>query len=440
MGSVMRTARIALRTTPAQRDRCFGLLGAGGDVWAALIEVNRHRFTRCAPPIFGYHAWCSEINGVGVGELSVPAMRSIARRYSAACIETARRKRRGEAARYPRRRRHLFPLRWYRGTFAIDGCRVRLGVARGCPELWVRLSRSLPYPAEAVRSLTLLCEAGHLYLDVTASVAVLEIDLDPRCIAGVDVGIIHPFAVIARSEALLVSGRAVRAEERLHLADTKARSRRMGRKAPKRGQQGSRRWRKLRAAQRRSEVRHRRRVHLAHHQAAKEVVAWAVERRVGTLVIGDPAGIARRDVGRHHNLRLRQWRHVHLIAALADKAAVAGIRVVRVDERGTSSTCPDCDRPVPKPAGRNFSCPACGAVGHRDIVGARNIAARGGGSTTAPAVITHRRAGSPTARRDRRRHRFDARRSCLAPGRPPQRGSRSLDSGEDQAIPAWRGT
>ena len=30
------------------------------------------------------------------------------------------------------------------------------------------------------------------------------------------------------------------------------------------------------------------------------------------------------------------------MGALIDKAAAVGIRVVRVDERGTSSTCPNC--------------------------------------------------------------------------------------------------
>ncbi len=37
---VCRTARIVLRLTPARSRRCFGLLPAGGDVWAALIELN----------------------------------------------------------------------------------------------------------------------------------------------------------------------------------------------------------------------------------------------------------------------------------------------------------------------------------------------------------------------------------------------------------------
>ena len=67
------------------------------------------------------------------------------------------------------------------------------------------------------------------------------------------------------------------------------------------------------------------------------------------------------------------------------------------DERGTSSTCPECRKRVPKPAGRVFTCPHCPFRGHRDLVAAAHIAARCGGGITpviVPAGVTHRRAGS----------------------------------------------
>jgi len=245
-------------------------------------------------------------------------------------------------------------------------------------------------------------------------------------VAGVDLGIIHPYAAVTTSgEALLISGRAIRAEERLHLADSKARQRRMAPKTPRRGQQGSRRWKKLRAAQRKAEARHLRRVRQAHHQAAKQLIAWAVTHRVGTLTVGHPKGIAGKDAGRYQNRRVANtWRRTHLTAALSDKAAQAGIAVDLVDERATSSTCPNCQART-RPSGRRFACPACGYQGHRDLTAARNIAAKSGGTTAEISAVTHRRAGHPPARRDRRRHLMDRRRSCPAPGRPPPSGSRS---------------
>ena len=123
--------------------------------------------------------------------------------------------------------------------------------------------------------------------------------------------------------------------------------------------------------------------------------------------------------GSGHNRRLRTWDRTHLLGDLGDKAALAGIAVVLVDERGTSSTCPRCGRRVPKPKGRNFYCAFCGLTGHRDLVGAANIAAKGGGNTvTPPVTVMHRRAGPRPARRDRRRHLMDQRRSSPAAGSP----------------------
>src|SRR2546430_12875135 len=127
---VHRTARLALRLTPAQTRRCYGLLRSGGDVWAALIELNSFRFRRRAKPLLGYAELCREVAGVEVGELSVAALRSVVRRYSDAALTTARRKRAGQRARYPRRRRALVSLRWYSGTFEVAPGRLRLRVAQ----------------------------------------------------------------------------------------------------------------------------------------------------------------------------------------------------------------------------------------------------------------------------------------------------------------------
>ena len=101
------------------------------------------------------------------GELDVTGARSVLRRYSDAWFAAASRRRNGDAsARFPRRRRKMVPVRWYHGTFALDGRRLRIPVARGCPPLWVRLDRDLPYPPAQVRSVTLLYDAGRLWADI----------------------------------------------------------------------------------------------------------------------------------------------------------------------------------------------------------------------------------------------------------------------------------
>jgi IS605 OrfB family transposase len=428
---VHRTAHLRLRLTRRQAHRCYGLLRSAGDVWAWLLDSNRRRHQQGEPAIGNYQALCRELAKTdGFGELSTVGARSVLRRYADAWFQAAKRRKAGQQdAGFPRRKRALVPVRCYHGTFAIQGQRVRLPVARGQPELWLRLARPLPYPAEQVRTVTLLAEGGRLWLAVTAAVPIQPHDLDPGRVAGVDLGIIHPYAVVTEQTGLLLSGRALRAESYLHRADQQARQTRAARRAPRPGQRGSRRWRRHRIRLRRVEARHRRRIHQAHHEAAKQVVAFAIHQRVGTLLVGDPKGITAQDAGRVQNWRLRQWRRTHLVQALRDKAEQAGMVVRLVDERGTSSTCPACHRRVPKPSGRRFSCPHCRFQGHRDLVGAANIAATVGGGPTSvgvPTLVEHRRAGIVPARRDRRRHLHDdrrRRRSCLASGHPPNAGS-----------------
>jgi len=241
---VHRTARAGLRLTWGQRRRLVGLLVSAGDVWACVLEVNAWRRARKDAPLAGYQALCRELAAAGpgcFGELDSAGARSVLRRYSDAWFAAAARRQNGDgSARFPRRRRKMMPVRWYHGTFALEGRRLRIPVARGCPPLRVRLDRDLPYHPGQVRSVTLLYDAGRLWADVTAEVPVVTYPpgAEPVAerVAGVDLGIIHPYAVAGPDrQALLVSGRAVRAEHHLHLKDTKARQRAVARRAPNPG-------------------------------------------------------------------------------------------------------------------------------------------------------------------------------------------------------------
>jgi transposase len=430
---VYRTARAGLRLTRGQRRRLIGLLVSAGDVWACALEVNAWRRARGDALLVSYPGLCRELAAAGpgcFGELDSAGARSVLRRYSDAWFAAASRRKSGDgSARFPRRRRKMVPVRWYHGRFELEGRRLRIPVARGCAPLRVRLDRDLPYPPGQVRSVTLLYDGGRLWADVTAEVPVAFYppgsEPDRGRVAGVDLGIIHPYAVAGPDgQALLVSGRAIRAEHHLHLRDTKARRRAVADRAPRPGQRGSRRWRHHRRRQRQVEARHGRRVRQAQHEAARTVVGWAVARRIGTLAVGDPRGVLGIDAGRRHNQRTRDWRIGRLISVLRDKAGQAGIALTLVDERGISSTCPACRARVPKPRGRVFCCPRCGLSGHRDLIAAANIAGRAPGGLT-PAVtvagVTHRRAGnhlpgvSPARRDPRRRPHHGAARG--SPGR-----------------------
>ena len=182
-----------------------------------------------------------------------------------------------------------------------------------------------------------------------------------------------PWAVVTQNAGLLVSGRAIRAENYLHLQDQQARHSKAARRAPKPGQRGRARWRRHRARLRsREEARHRCRVHHAHHEATA-VVDFA-HQGGSDLVFGD----LKESPGRTRVRRISG-------CGRAPHPACSGRNRTRPswrgsscagEQRGTSSTCPACQQRVPKPTGRHFCCPHCRFQGHRDLVGAANIAAK----------------------------------------------------------------
>jgi hypothetical protein len=155
-----RTARVELRVTATQRERCFALLRSGGDVWAAVLELNALRQRRNDVPVVSYQALCWELTRSGPGcaaELSSVGARSILRRYSDAWFSTNARRRGGDgSARYPRRRRSLLPSRYYAGTFVLGDRHLTLPTARGGVHPWCCVFRG-PSPTQRAACVRSLC-------------------------------------------------------------------------------------------------------------------------------------------------------------------------------------------------------------------------------------------------------------------------------------------
>jgi putative transposase len=351
----------------------------------------------------------------------VHCAQDVTKAWSAAFFETMKRRKKGEQARLPLRKRWLVPVTWRQGEFALsaasEGRRARavLCTARGYASLELALSGDHPYDPDLVRAVRLVDDAGELFVDITAWVAVARSEAVPEKVAGVDPGIIHPLAVATADQALLVSGRAVRAEEFLHLEDQKARQKKMAAKRgplrAKAGQArrtGSRRWKQLARSQRKAEARDRRVVKLAGNRAARLATGFMVANHVTLAVIGNPTGIERKASGRRQNRRTSRWARTHQRDALCYRLEELSVQAALTEERGTSSVCPTCGAKAAK-KGRRLVCtiPTCNKAHHRDIAGAQNMVTKLGHAPSDIARTEHRRVGSP-ARRDRRRHLFDA--------------------------------
>jgi len=113
------------------------------------------------------------------------------------------------------------------------------------------------------------------------------------------------------------------------------------------------------------------------HVLAKWLVGLAVAHNVSTIVVGELKGIrADKDWGDAGNQKLHAWPFNRLVELLTYKAALAGIRVVKLPEKYTSTTCPVCGKRVKKARIYRGLFVHCGLALNADLVGAYNILLR----------------------------------------------------------------
>jgi IS605 OrfB family transposase len=190
-------------------------------------------------------------------------------------------------------------------------------------------------------------------------------------VIAVDLGEIHPAALTDGKEAVVITARRLRATRQYT-------AKRLSEIASKQSgmQTGSRRWKQLQRRKHRFLAQQKKRTRDIEHKVSWAVVDAAVERRAGTLAIGDVRDVADgKRMSAQSQQKISLWSHGAMRQYITYKAQAAGITVELIDEHDTSKTCPRCKRQY-KPKGRVYRCPRCGLVAHRDAVGAANILSR----------------------------------------------------------------
>jgi putative transposase len=205
----------------------------------------------------------------------------------------------------------------------------------------------------------------------------------------VDLGEVHPAVVGDEHEATIITCRQRRAESQGHARRLAEIDRALSRKT-----KGSKRHRRLIRAKARMKAKHARVMRDMEHKISRAIVGTAVERKAGTISVGDVRDVADGvDCGAKQNQRMSRWNHGKVRRYVEYKAEAEGIAVELEDEAYTSQTCPSCSHRH-KPKGRRYRCPACGLQAHRDVVGQVNILSifKHGepGRIPAPAVVKYR--------------------------------------------------
>jgi putative transposase len=292
-------------------------------------------------------------------------------------------------AQYPKKSAKYRPLSWPAQTIHLTESHIVLPMGRGRKSLV--FERPEHFPAE-FGSVKLVFDGGCYALH--APIETADVELRTQGVrAACDLGEIHQGALVTeKGDAVVVSGRGIRSVKR-------ARHQKLGKISKKRSKctKGSRRQRRLNFAREKVSARTTRQIRDLRHKGARIVIDSANRLGVTDLFVGDPHGVRERDSGRKHNQRMSNWEYGKDKDYLAHKGEAAGISVSFGDERGTSSTCPNC-RKRHKPKGRVFKCPHCGLVCHRDVVGGvnQNIKAWGLDSIPVPdkSRITYLRPGA----------------------------------------------
>ena len=125
------------------------------------------------------------------------------------------------------------------------------------------------------------------------------------------------------------------------------------------------------------------------HKLCRQIVTHAHQQGVGIIRLERLAGIRRRitqrtartsrgaqrrqHAARKNNRMKHTWPFFQLTQFSTYQAERLGIRVEQVDPASTSQTCPACFAKN-KAEDRRYVCVECGWMGHRDAVGAVNIA------------------------------------------------------------------
>lgn len=207
----------------------------------------------------------------------------------------------------------------------------------------------------------LVYRKGEFYLYQTCDVEESP-EINPDDFLGVDMGIAN---IAADSDGTFHQGKTVKAVRYRH--------RQLRRKLQeKQTRSAKRKLKRLSGKERRFAAD-------TNHVISKQIVQTAQDTGRG-IAVEDLTGIrARVTARRSQRATLHSWSFHQLRAFIEYKAQRAGIRVVAVDPRHTSQTCPSCgciDKRNRKMQD-TFSCTSCGLVDRADYIAALNIRRRG---------------------------------------------------------------
>jgi putative transposase len=123
--------------------------------------------------------------------------------------------------------------------------------------------------------------------------------------------------------------------------------------------------------------RERRRIEDIYHKTANHIVTAAKEAKASVVVLEKLENIRKKkNRSRAVNGRLNRWSFRRLQNIIEYKAKLAGLMVVYLNAKNTSSLCPICGDKISPNGYRRMRCLRCGMEEDRDIIAVKNLLRR----------------------------------------------------------------
>lgn len=357
--------KLPLRLKPHEEELARSLQRESAKVWNTVMTIHRLFWIK-------YGIWIDEatMKEFLKGRFSVHSqdVQAIIETYYECWERTKKLHEEGHTEwRYPWRLKRFFTSTWKVTGITVEDGYLRLSNGWKKPPLKIKLPARLK--GSEIKQVQLVWHRNGYWLHIAVVKPALE-KVQGDAVAAVDPGEVQALTLTDGREALVISGRHLRSLHRL-----RNKTLRKFHKAISRTQKGFNRRKKLLKAKYRflnwieTQISH------AEHAVTKIAADWCLGRGIKKVYIGNPQGVREQDCGRYHNQRMGQWSFGRLRDLLEYKLKRHGITLEKIEERGTSGTCPLCGK-YTKQTGRVYRCgnKECGFSGiHRDVIGATGI-------------------------------------------------------------------
>lgn len=349
-------------------NRLFACNRISALVWNKILELQRERFRSKG-----------DLQKMlkGLYPINSQSVQAVTDKYCAACLAAKSARDNGLTAKYPWRRKRNFPTTWKADGFKHIGKLLKLSLGTFADKRQKPIEIKLPSSTiesikrGKVQQISLIWD-GRLKLTIViddGKKSAPAVQSDKFC--GIDLGEIHSIAAFeSGGNSLIITGRLLHSVKQYQLKKLAEFAGKLSK-----CKKNSRRYKKLRRAQRRMLQKTNAQIRDLNHKITRFFVTWAVENKVAKVFVGNSEGVQRKKRRKIVSQKLSRWNFGKHLEYLTYKLASVGISLEKISEAYSTQTCPVCGRRH-KCSNRNYRC-SCGYSAHRDIHGARNILSLG---------------------------------------------------------------